>query len=140
MYRFRMPIGDWSDDGHGKCDYYCIKSNKPVEYVRDIHFQILEKTGIDIEEICSEYEDSSISVEQFNELLKLGIEEERFDHPYKGNIGVSSENMCYLWTFLLMKSDETLNLEIEETPEMLPFYGFDQKERHIGFVGYGCFN
>ncbi len=140
MYSFRMPIGDWSDDGHGKCDYYYIKSNKPVEEVREIHFQILDKTGFDIEETCSEYEDSSISEDQFNELVALGLEAKRFDYPYNGRVYISSENMCYLWTFLLMKTDATLKLEIEKTPEMLPFYGVDNKMRHIGFVGYGCFN
>lgn len=135
-----MPIGDWSDDGHGKCDYYYIKSNKSVEEVRETHFQLLEKTGIDIEEICSEYEDSSIRLELFKSLVELGINIDKFDLPYKGNVGISSENMCYLWTFLLMKTDETLRLEIEDEPEMLPFYGYDDKKRHIGYVGYGCFN
>jgi len=23
----RFPIGDWSDDGHGKCEYFMIKSS-----------------------------------------------------------------------------------------------------------------
>lgn len=57
---FRLPIGDWSDDGHGECNY-------------------------DAEPI-----------------LQLNI------------------------------------VAADEFP-MLPFYGYDEKKRHIGFVGYGTF-
>lgn len=138
-YRFRLPIGDWSDDGHGKCNYYYIKSNKPIEEVREIHFQTKENTGYDIEEICKEYEDSSIDIDLFNELVELGLDVEEFDLPYDDQVMFSPDNMCQLWVLLLMKTDETLKLEIEDIPEMLSFYGYDEKKRHIGFVGYGCF-
>lgn len=30
MYRFILPIGDDSHDGHGLCDRYVIVSNKPA--------------------------------------------------------------------------------------------------------------
>ncbi|MFO1442934.1 hypothetical protein KDN24_06850 [Bacillus sp. Bva_UNVM-123] len=140
MYRFRMPIGDWSDDGHGKCNYYYIKSNKPVEEIREIHFKIKENTDVDIEKICRKFEESSIDVELFDALVGMGLDKENFDLPYKNKVTFSPKDMCNLWVFLLKKTDETLELEIEEEPKMLPFYGFDEKRRHIGFVGYGCFH
>lgn len=140
MYKFRLPIGDWSDDGHGKCKYFTITSDKPVEEVREAHFKIEEKTGIDVESICSKYRDSSITVEELDELVKFGVDIEEFDLPYKGMIGVSTEGMCHIWVTLLNYVDPKLNLKVEEELPMLPFYGFDKKKRHIGFVGYGCFH
>ena len=55
MYQFKLPIGDWSSDGHCVCEYYLVSSNRPVEEVREAHYKINEKTGIDIESECSEY-------------------------------------------------------------------------------------
>lgn len=138
MYKFSMPIGDWSDDGHGKCEYFIVKSNKPVEEVREIHFQIKEKTGVNIEELCSEYEDNTIFVDDLEEIEELGFDISNIE-THDGKASLYPTDMLNLWVFLLCKTDETLKLEIEDTPEMLSFYGFDYKGRHIGFVGYGCF-
>lgn len=38
-YKFKIPIGDWSGDGHSKHEDYLIESNKPVEQVRELYFQ-----------------------------------------------------------------------------------------------------
>lgn len=32
--RIRFPIGDWSDDGHGQCDYYFANTDKNTQDVR----------------------------------------------------------------------------------------------------------
>ena len=45
MYKFVIPIGDWSEDGHGKHDDYVVTSNKPVEAVREAHYRILAATA-----------------------------------------------------------------------------------------------
>ncbi|WCF11519.1 hypothetical protein NDS46_31675 (plasmid) [Paenibacillus thiaminolyticus] len=143
VFRFKLPIGDWSGDGHGRCDYYLIKSSKPVEQVREIHFNIPEKMGINIEEICSEYGDCKVEARIIDKLIDLGFDLDLLEDTYqKGEDAYfSSEDMCQLWIFLLMKTDLSLRLELieESNIEMLPFYGFDSKQRHIGFVGYGIF-
>lgn len=152
-YMFTLPIGDWSDDGHGKCEYYTARSNKTIKKVREVHFQMKNKLGYDIEELACEYGVSYIASEIMDDIIKLGFHEyiksfckykysikdyyEKEDEDY---YYVTSEGMAYLWVFLLMKTDKSLKLEILKTPESLSFYGFDDKGRHIGFVGYGCFN
>ncbi|WPS85274.1 hypothetical protein SMD22_01215 (plasmid) [Brevibacillus halotolerans] len=144
MYQFRMPIGDWSQDGHSQCDYYLIQSNKSVEEVREIHFSVPDKTGVNIEEICSDYEESSVDSETMEKIIELGfyrnLKQDSYEEGKETNF--SSEDMCKLWIFLLMKADPTLQLEISKDykMEMLPFFGFDEKGRHIGFVGYGTFS
>ncbi|PAD70589.1 hypothetical protein CHH83_01955 [Bacillus sp. 7586-K] len=138
-YKFSMPIGDWSDDGHGKCDYYTIVSNKSVEEVREIHFKIADVTGIELDRICSEYEQNYIYVDLLEDLKELGFDASGINVS-KDKAYIYSYNMMRIWMFLLMKTDESLKLEVEEESlEMLPFYGFDEKGRHINFVGYGCF-
>lgn len=138
-YKFSMPIGDWSDDGHGKCDYYTIVSNKPVEEVREIHFKIEDVTGIELDRICSEYEQNYIYVDLLEDLKELGFDASGINVS-EDKAYIYSYNMMRIWMFLLMITDESLKLEVEEESlEMLPFYGFDEKGRHINFVGYGCF-
>lgn len=149
-YNFTLPIGDWSDDGHGKCDYYHVKSNKPIDEVREVHFQMREKLGFSVEDIACEYEDNSIPKETMDKIVELGFLDyiennggaSLFDSclsEWEGKWSVYSTGMAHLWVFMLMKTDEDLNLEIIKSPEMLPFYGCDSKRRHIDFVGYGCF-
>lgn len=53
---------------------------------------------------------------------------------------VSVPEMARLWIFLLQKTNPSLKLKIvkDDIPR-LQFYGFDEKGRHIGGVGYGLF-
>lgn len=140
MYYFRIPIGDWSNDGHGKRKDFITASDRPIDQAREAHFKIKELTGIDIESICSEYEDSSITVDLLNELSLYGVNPEMFDLPYKGEVGITEEGMAHIWVSLLNFADPELNIVLLEDLPMLPFYGFDEKKRHIGHVGYGCFS
>lgn len=138
MYKFKLPIGDWFNDGHGKCDFYIVECNKSVEEVRDIHFQIESMLGINIHKICSEYEDNTIRDEAYEKLKSLGFKDWD-DYPEESYGWVSSDIMAELWMFLLRTVDPNLNIYIvDDKIPMLPFYGY-KDGRHIGFVGYGCF-
>lgn len=133
MYKFRMSIGDWSNDGHGKHEDFVVESNAPVEVVREAHFVIKDVTGINIEKICRDYEDSSVPEEIVDELKDIGFE---FECPG----GTYPEEMANLWIFLLQKANPVLELKIiKDKIPTLHFYGFDEKKRHISFVGYGLF-
>jgi hypothetical protein len=137
MYKFRMSIGDWSDDGHGKHEDFIISSNVPVNVVREAHFTMRDELGFSIEDICSEYEDSVIDSKITKTIMELGYE---FEDIEDGEAGMYPEEMVRLWIFLLQKVDTNLELKIikDEIPTF-HFYGFDGKNRHIGQVGYGLF-
>jgi hypothetical protein len=137
MYKFRMSIGDWSDDGHGKHKDFIVESNVPVQVVREAHFAMENTLGINIEDICCDYEDSVVSSETTRAIRELGFEFEDIDN---GEAGMYPEEMVRLWIFLLQKVDPDLELEIikDEIPTF-HFYGFDSQKRHIGQVGYGLF-
>ena len=71
---WKIPIGDWSDDGHGKCDWFTVKSNFTVEKAREAYFKAVEASGLDIaKEIAHDYEDSGVS-ERITELLPEFLE------------------------------------------------------------------
>jgi hypothetical protein len=133
-----MSIGDWSDDGHGKYKDFIVQSNMPVEVVREAHFAMNDVTGINIENICNEYEETLVSAETTKIIRDLGFE---FDYVDNGEADVYPEEMAQLWLFLLQKVNPELKLEIikDEIPDF-HFYGFDAKNRHIGQVGYGLFS
>lgn len=137
MYKFLMSIGDWSDDGHGLHEDYIIESRKHVEVVRETHFKIKEKTGIDVETICQSCRENTISQENYDKLVQLG-----FQFPEPGENKISPDTMAQIWLFLLNKTDPSLHLKFTGDKELptLHFYGFDKQGRHIEQIGYGCFD
>ena len=139
MYRFYMTIGDWSGDGHDQSEDFLIESNYPVERVREAHFQMETATGINIEDICAEYEENEIDPETVKKIKELGF---RFENSSGMGDGIISvPEMASLWIFLLMKTNRDLKLEIiEDNTPTLHFFGYDEQNRHWGSVGYGLFH
>lgn len=146
MHTFRLPIGDWSNDGHGHCEYYLIFSNKPLEEVREAHFQIEKVTGINIHSIANKYEEHYVDSEHpvIPYLLEKGVLFDFFEEPWEDDYAdmysIGLEQIRNLWLYLLEQADPTLKLTVEANPPMLPFYGVDEQKRHIDFVGYGLFD
>lgn len=139
MYKFYLTIGDWSCDGHGHSEDFIVSSNFPVETVREAHYKIKDITGVDIESICSEYEEDEIDEETVNILKDMGFKFENSSGMGDGIVNVPE--MARLWIFLLKKADPMLEMEIVKNDiPRLQFYGFDDKMRHIGGVGYGLFH
>ena len=140
-YLFTLPIGDWSRDGHGVCDYYHVESNKPVEEVREAHFKIKEVTGIDIHTIANEYGEPFIPQDHpvIPYLKSIGKLDKLTESYGDEDYSIYPDGMAELWAILLMAADPELELalKVEGQIPMLPFYGYDEKKRHIRFVGYG---
>ena len=139
MYKFRLIIGDWSEGGHGRSKDFIVSSNLPVEIAREAHYKIKDTTGVDIENICSEYEEDEIDEETVDILKDMGFQFENSSGMGDGIVNVSE--MARLWIFLLQKADPSLKLEIvdDDIPNF-QFFGVDEKRRHIGSVGYGLFS
>lgn len=145
---WKIPIGDWSDDGHGKCNWFTVKSNFTVEQARESYFKAVEKSNLDIaDEIACDYRNSSVSqkvlelLPEFVECLdKKGLIEDwnKDEEPeyYVVDAGSMAEIVCL---FIQKFTPEFRYKIIEDTIPMLPFYGFDKKDRHMGFFGYGLF-
>lgn len=147
MYKFKIPIGDWSGDGHEKTHDYLIKSNKSLQEVRELYFQACEKLGFSLDgnhklTPCNEYHDYLFKLETILSLKEFGViitedEVERWTKDF-----VETEEFCDLILRFIKTQD--LNLELEIIPSenfpMFQFYEHDDKKRHIGFFGYGLFD
>lgn len=148
MYKFKIPIGDWSGDGHGQVDYYIIESNKPVQYVRELYFQACEKLGFTLDghndkTPCAEFEDWRFPRETFQELLDFGI---KIDDDLKDlilkyeNVGGSSGFIEIVLAFIKTQDKELKLIISKNDIDMFQFYGYDKDRRHIGYFGYGLFS
>jgi hypothetical protein len=147
---FKLPIGDWSNDGHGHCDYFIIESNTPVENLREIYFDTKEKTNSSLDGSdwdnkrvstpCSEYCDDKMSAEQIE---ALGLNPDDYSIYQRGDFFfLDSEGFAEMFIDFIMTHNPDVKLEIKSMRElsMFPFYGYDGKNRHIGFMGYGLFD
>ena len=139
---WNIPIGDWSDDGHGKCDWFTIESNFTVEQAREAYFNSVEKSGVDIcNEVACEYEDNSINYSTINKIPDFIGELLANNYIYTENdiyYVPDSDSMANIFLKFIQKYNPEFRYEIINLP-MLPFCGYDEKERHIGHIGYGLF-
>lgn len=142
-YIFQIPIGDWSGDGHGKVDMYPASASKPVEAAREAYFEAQKKyPDLDPAGFCSEYEDRSVPEEVYEEASKLGFVFKAFNEDPNADfddkdLDFGTEEMAQYVAWFLNLGDPDLHVKIEESPPMLSFYGYDEKNRHIQFIGYG---
>ena len=127
-----FPVGDWSDDGHGKCAYYIIESAKPVQEVREVHFRAPKVCGFNIGDICCEYGEGSL-----NDYIRCKLEELGFAFQVIEEIEhLTSRDIVNIWVFLLNHVDGSLELSVLDIPS-INFYGYDEKKRHLNTPGYG---
>ena len=137
-YLIVFPIGDWSEDGHGKYHVYTISSKKPAAQVRDAHYKSADVVGFDLETICKEYEESTIKLSTVKRLKELGYGEFEESDTDKKKVYPTSEELVRIWAFILNKVDPDLNLKIVDLPSIV-FYGKDTKGRQVNNLGYGIF-
>lgn len=147
MYTFKIPIGDWSNDGHGIADWYIVQSNKSVEEVRELYFQACKMFGFGLDTEykdapCIDYEDSVIPIETLYLLEDFGVKaaSNLLENLEVGSTEcyVDPDNFINIVLEFIKTQDRNLELDIVDIP-MFQFYGFDSKERHIGYFGYGLF-
>jgi hypothetical protein len=140
MRPFTIKIGDWSGDGHGKCDDFRFKANKPIEDVREAYFAAKKRyPKLCPEKFCAKYEDSSVPPDVRAGLRAAGCPL-RDDASLDGEC-LSADEMAKIVAWFIGQGDSDLVVvpNDEEPVPMLAFYGDDKKKRHIGFIGYGLF-
>lgn len=150
MYKFKLPIGDWSGDGHNQCEWFTLESNVPVKKLRELYFETKVKTntsldGSDWDKMrkfapCERYTDCIITKEQIED---LGADPDNYFSEEEDTFTeLSSYDFANLFIEYMTTHNEGLILNIidEDDIPMFPFYGMDEKGRHIGFMGYGLFD
>ena len=92
MYRMKLVLGDWSDDGHGRSDIILYECNHPVEKVQQAYKDSCKLTGVQFNinenytgvkrdypeeckyQICTEYDSSEIPETAYNMLVEACID------------------------------------------------------------------
>jgi len=147
MHRYRFPIGDWSNDGHGKCEWFVIEGKKDVDAVREAHFKAKKELGFDIGEMCQHYEQDTLDKKWMERLTALGVdlsEIEKDPLDAKGSedyvLLPIPHDLVLIWVALLNIIDPELELKVVNNPmPTINFYGYDKKRRHLNTPGYGLF-
>lgn len=156
--KIKFPIGDWSDDGHGKCRWFLVevgKNNKEsdsetLKRVREAHFKCKEVLGFDIGDICSKYNEYRIRREildkiseeiwsKYHAMDEKSIAEQKEIYELEFN----ADNLIYLWLDILHYLDNELRFEVLDDNSDIPtinFYGVDEQRRHLNTPGYGLFD
>ena len=158
--RFRVVIGDWSSDGHGKSDEYVFQSNKSVEEMQQAYKDSCALTGVQFNhnatytasdptqrrenrksQIFCEYEDGGISKSNLESLTSAGLDVQKYcgndieknydDISDKYWVGISPEGCAYLILDFIKLS--LPDLEYEEA-----FYKFTELKKMPPLNGWWC--
>lgn len=103
---FKVPVGDWSKDGHSQCDTYYVETNYSAKEMRQAYKDTCEKIGLQLNHsdnytgipevtdwrnkddawriLLSEYEESSINKKAVEILLEHGFDFNRVDGERDG--------------------------------------------------------
>lgn len=123
-----LTIGDWSNDGHGKTSSVTISSNLSEEEIRDAYSVGSKIVGFDLSEsVCSDYQDTSLSVAYLSSLVKHGFDEQSI-YGYKRNHGgfhLVEQDFVNIFLFIVKLGNSNFEFNIVKNNEIcIGGYGF----------------
>ena len=128
MSMFLLPIGDWSDDGHGKCEWFGVESPQELQEWREAYFLGCEKWP----ELAPDNE--LFEKEELQEKIKSIINMDIY-----GDKSTTEWFADYTINFCKAANPNLVGNIVRENKSMFQFYGVDDKGRHIGHIGYDAF-
>lgn len=141
-YKFKLPIGDWSCDGHEKCDRFTVHSNIDPKELIDPFVEALEQSGL--KNVCREYEDSSVPQEFWDKNAFLNPE--NYAEVYKKEWSVISPKHFAQLIIDVVNHYAKTELKLELEPDMVEFNNwFGQSVKGgvgvsvIPSMGYGLY-
>jgi hypothetical protein len=160
-YKFKVVIGDWSSDGHGKCDELVFKGNHPVEELRQaykdscrltgVQFNHNQNyTGIEIDQkdfkkkwaerkkyVCTNYGDDKINAYAYEKLKEFDLNVGKFGE----RLDIKEFTEIILNFIKLSIPDFKWNeasFKRSELKNIPPLNGYWNKELNVQF-GYGLY-
>jgi hypothetical protein len=139
-----LVLGDWSQDGHNLTHTVTITSNLDKKALMSAYKKGVKKLDLDVQnEVAEEYEDGSLSIEQWKKLEAAGMtleqlfanEKWEFDEAKEAlenkedSFGVSYESFSRIWLFTVKQGNPEFEYEIEEG-----------ESPNINIGGYGLFS
>ncbi|QLF83353.1 hypothetical protein SEA_NICEHOUSE_113 [Rhodococcus phage NiceHouse] len=146
--KYKVGIGDWSQDGHGICDRYVVESDgdfDPAE-IGKAYRASREELGLGIEDIANEY-DSWPTEEQAQVFVDAGIEwPEGWYEPETDSRETLADALVNNWfddvwihIFVFMVKRNLPGFNLKVVNDNLPTLFGDSGAAATGqeFVGYG---
>lgn len=149
MFEITMPIGDWSNDGHGRCDEVDFMSNYDVHALRVAYIESVKRTDVSFDhetdrtatQLCTEYEDDGVPVDVIRKFVEFGyvMTDDDKANTYNGVISFSSEEFgkLILW-FIGLSMPDDWEYAVKEQTKKVYLNGYWNEELNVGF-GYGLF-
>jgi len=136
MNKFKLPIGDWSKDGHNQCDFFVVNSNVEFDVIVTAYMAMDEEYKLSDQ--CSEYENYKLT-EQFMEFMRTKNLDPG-DYAMDNDGSIDPAEMAQLLIDLMMKHDSELELTIIQDNEMPMLSNWAAgKGKHLSLPGYGLF-
>ena len=150
-YKFKLPICDWSGDGHSQCDWYIVSCNKPLDKVFDAYFASTEKFPKEMHptEFCYEYGDTLISKETLDVIKLQGYDGfsvlGEADDFNPGDHYMDGEALAAYTLWFINQGDEELKAEFidEEFPQFINWNvpeKYKKQNKSLDQIGYGLFD
>lgn len=131
---FEIPIGDWSDDGHGRCSHYSIQTDKTLAEVQKAYDAAKKRfPGLDPEKFAEDYEDNSVPQSVIDAAKKWGLKIDDVIEPNyedEENFHIDADGMIKYVCRFIMLVDPDLNLKVAKSKNRL----------HTHHIGYGLFH
>lgn len=130
MYKIKFTVGDRWNDGHGRYEAYIVNCSHDANYIIQGIVDSEKLTGFNlVEDVCRDYEDSSIPDDIFHKLENLEISHGIEYNDYCESYGIA-DNDAYIKLILnwigLSIPDFKYNIIEDDVPE-------------ISLGGYGLF-
>lgn len=122
-----IEIGDRYGDGHGMHDRFVYESNKTVEEIQKLYNKAEKIIGVDIVDLCQEYEACGISTDDVTLLNAAGINTSLLDEAYDEGFYFVTETYVDIYLQMVKVADPSFEYNLVTLSKI-----------EIG--GYGLFN
>jgi len=123
-----LIVGDWSSDGHGRTEKISIKSNLNKSQIQDAYKKGVEISGVNLEQVCCEYEGTKVPREIYEKLTTAGmynddVFENEIDEDGDGDLYINAQDFAFIYLFLVELGNPTFRYKIIQ-PEKINIGGY----------------
>lgn len=145
---YKLVIGDWSQDGHQKSEFFYFRCNLPDADIKAAYLKACEQIGVGLHRvrkgethtaICAKYEEHGIPLVSKAKLSNAGVDFKKVggleEHGEWSDISPASIAIIFLEMVRVVRPEFQWEAIKDQTPCI---NGFWSKDFNIGF-GYGVF-
>jgi hypothetical protein len=130
-FRYKIPVGDWSCDGHNRYEYFYVTADKDAKAI-ELAYAVAKAAypELDYQSCCEEYEDSKAPEAIAAKCAEVGIELEDGYYGDDTRVFWTDTYIQYAMWFI-NQGDPELNLQLDDINNV--------PQLHSLAGGYGLF-